>query len=203
MPKLIGVTGGSGGGKSYFAKKLIEFLGEENVTLIHLDNYYLEQSELSKSEKDLFNWDLPKAIDFQTLEEDIQTVKSGTEIAQRHYDFTNHSPKVSNQKLPIRPFVVLEGIFGLHSEKIRDSLDFSIFVDAPKELRYARRLYRDQKERGRSEEDIKRQFDQQVEPAYQAYVDPQKHYADLTISSDNNAIYSFDSILQTILVPKN
>ncbi|MCH6258554.1 hypothetical protein MLD52_18485 [Puniceicoccaceae bacterium K14] len=198
MPNLIGITGGSGSGKSYLAKGLANYLGQENTTLIQLDNYYVEQTNLTADEKALYNWDLPCAINFAALETDVKLASQGTAVNQRAYDFEIHKPIVFSEKIQVKQFVIIEGIFALYSPEVRKCLDLRIFVNAPTSLRYARRLARDQKERGRTEAEIRRQFDEQVEPAYIEFVAPQMAYADSVVSSTDEESYNFEKLLQPI-----
>jgi uridine kinase len=77
--------------------------------------------------------------------------------------------------------IVLEGILILASARLRELLDFKIFVDTDADIRLMRRIRRDIEERGRDLPDIFRQYTQTVRPMHLEFVEPSKRWADIIV----------------------
>lgn len=176
-PYIIGVAGGSGSGKTHFAKELQQILGDEHCMILYQDNYYIDQSSRFDGDGGAVNFDHPSSLDFPLLARGLQILKSGLSIEIPLYDFVTHSRK--NETLTGHPkkVVLVDGILILHSEEVRAELDEAIFFDTPESLRFERRLNRDVHERGRTPEGVKKQFERQVRPMHNQYVEPSKNHA--------------------------
>lgn len=174
---VLGVAGGSGSGKTYFAKDLVKRLGDKNTALIYQDNYYLDQSNRFDGDGGSVNFDHPSALDFDLLAEDLKRLKMGVPVQMPIYDFATH--KRVEATLPVAPkrLILVDGILILHSKAVREVLDAAVFFDTPETLRFQRRLERDVKERGRTPEGVFSQFFKQVQPMHEEYVQPSKQYA--------------------------
>jgi uridine kinase len=181
---IIGVTGGSGSGKTTFAKRLSELLGADLCTIIGQDSYYIDQS--SKFDKDggKVNFDHPDAIDFNLLEEHIISLKNGRDIAIPIYDFATHKRMSETQNLTPHPIILIDGILILSQENIRKHFDEAIFMDAPEEVRFDRRLNRDVNERGRTALGVYNQFINQVQPMHEQFVEPSKKFATKIVTTE-------------------
>jgi uridine kinase len=182
---IIGVTGGSGSGKTTFAKRLSELLGPDLCTIIGQDSYYIDQS--SKFDKDggKVNFDHPDAIDFNLLEEHIISLKNGRDIAIPIYDFATHKRISDTQKLTPHPIILIDGILILSQENIRKHFDEAIFMDVPEEVRFDRRLNRDVNERGRTALGVYNQFINQVQPMHEQFVEPSKKFASKIVTTES------------------
>lgn len=183
---LIGVAGGSGSGKTTFAKKVINLVSS-GTHILHMDSYYLEkqpQHNFTKSGKP--NYDHPEAFDWDLLREHLGLLKSGHKITSPIYDFATSSR--SNQTTPVGPskVVILEGIFTLFDSSIRNLLDIKCFLHVESDIRFTRRLHRDVKERGRSLESVISQYYDTVRPMHQKYLEPQKQYADFIVGEETD-----------------
>lgn len=174
---VLGVAGGSGSGKTYFAKDLVQRMGLEISTLVYQDNYYLDQSGRFDHDGGSVNFDHPSALDFSLLADSLRQLKQGQNIQMPIYDFATHTR--SEQSILVRPkrLVIVDGILILHSKEVREVLDAAVFFDTPELLRFQRRLERDVKERGRTAEGVFNQFFKQVQPMHEEYVQPSKQYA--------------------------
>lgn len=189
---ILGVCGGSGSGKTTFAKRLQARLGEENCSIVAQDNYYHDQSGHFDGDGGAVNFDHPKAIDFDLLAAHLEVLKRGLQVEVPVYDFTTHKRLKKTRIQKPGAVIIVDGILLLSQEKVRKHFNASIFVDVPEKLRFERRLYRDVKERGRTAEGVKKQFESQVKPMHDLYVEPSKDFATTLIQS----LEEFDRVLE-------
>lgn len=181
--RMIAIAGGSGSGKSYLARKLRERMPHDAV-LLTLDDFYHDLSGLPESERDVVNFDDPKAIDWKELERAIEALMSGRQALLPCYDFTTHTRKSEGKWVGPAKWIVLEGLWSLSDQSIRQRAACKVFIDCPSELRLMRRIARDTQERGRTEESVRRQFREHVDPMHDRYVQPQRQWADVVLSAD-------------------
>jgi uridine kinase len=174
---IIGVCGGSGSGKTFFANSLHKDLGTDSSYILYQDHYYKDQSDKFDKDGGSVNFDHPNSLDFDLLAEHLKALKKGNEIQVPQYDFSTHKRLDSVEKLIPKKVIILDGILILSQPKIRDLLDDSIFVETPEEIRFQRRLLRDTAERGRTAEGVKAQFTKQVLPMHNEFVEPSKYHA--------------------------
>ncbi len=191
---IIGVAGGSGSGKTYFARALHERLGPQISAVIYQDNYYIDQSARFDHDGGSVNFDHPDSLDFALLAQHLEQLKRGQTIEIPVYDFVTHSRL--NQTISQSPqsVVLVDGILLLSQPHVRQHFDISIFVDTPEQLRFERRLKRDVEERGRTPDGVRRQFEAQVKPMHDQFVQPSLVHARYVIS-DNDG---FDSLLDQL-----
>jgi uridine kinase len=176
-PFLLGVSGGSGSGKTYFARDLMQRLGNENCALVYQDSFYIDQSKRFDHDGGAVNFDHPSSIDFTCLAERLGQLKSGRRTEIPVYDFATHSRRPQTESIEPKPVVIVDGILIFHADIVRSLFDDLIFFDTPEELRFQRRLERDVKERGRTPEGVHRQFFAQVKPMHDQFVEPSRRYA--------------------------
>ncbi len=188
---ILGVSGGSGSGKTTFARMLLENLGPSLATLIAQDNYYIDQSARFDEDGGSVNFDHPEALDFKLLGEHLQELKKGQAVEVPLYDFKTHSRLKETIHFKPTPLIIIDGILLLSQLNIRDCLDCSIFVDTPEQTRYDRRLKRDVEERGRTPEGVRNQFLKQVKPMHDLFVEPSKTHASFVIDTQSE----FDRLL--------
>lgn len=191
-PHIIGVAGGSGSGKTYFAKALQQLLGEENCSIIYQDNYYIDQSAKFDGDGGSVNFDHPSSLDFSLLAQGLNLLKSGVPLAIPIYDFVTHSRKKETLLGKPTKVIIVDGILILHSHEVRAELDEAIFFDTSESLRFERRLNRDVKERGRTPEGVRKQFELQVRPMHNEFVEPSKEHAHMVIKDHGD----YDEILK-------
>lgn len=189
-PIIVGVAGGSGSGKTTFAKRLLLKLGSDNCAIIGQDSYYIDQSHRFDRDGGAVNFDHPSAIDFQLLEQHLIALKSGQAIEVPIYDFATHKRLPETVKVLPHPIILVDGILILSQVNVRAHFDYAVFIDTPEDLRFARRLKRDVEERGRTKEGVTAQFMGQVKPMHDQFVEPSKHFSTNLVNVDN-----FDSEL--------
>lgn len=181
--RMIAIAGGSGSGKSYLARKLRERMPQDAV-LLTLDDFYHDLSGLPEKERDVVNFDDPKAIDWKELERALDELMAGRQAVLPCYDFTTHTRKSEGQVVGPAKWIVLEGLWSLSDPSICQRAACKVFIDCPSELRLMRRIARDTQERGRTEESVRRQFREHVDPMHDRYVQPQGQCADVVLSAD-------------------
>lgn len=180
-PILIGITGGTGSGKSTIAQEVFGSQNESNIAIIEQDSYYKDQSSLTYEERIKTNYDHPLAFDNDLLIEHLKGLLNRTSINKPIYDFEAHNRKVETILVEPRDIIILEGILLLEDERIRDLLDIKIFVDTDADVRIIRRIERDIEERGRTLESVINQYLTTVRPAHMQFIEPSKKYADIII----------------------
>lgn len=178
---MVGVTGGSGSGKTALAHALADRLGRHRVSIISQDAYYRDQSHLPPAARATLNYDAPEAFDGPLFSAHLRALRSGTAVHAPVYTFDSHSRTAQTRLIPAREVVLVEGLLLLLDPQIRSLLDLRIFLDAPEGIRLARRIQRDTAERGRTAADVIEQFFTTVRPAHERYVEPTKGLADLVI----------------------
>lgn len=178
-PCLIGIAGPSGAGKSRLAEALAERL---SAPILSLDSYYREYPDLPFAERARINFDEPAALDSALLLEQLACLAQGGEIAVPVYDFATHNRVPERILLRAGECVILEGLFTLYWEEIRALLAVKVFVATGDDVCYGRRLERDTRERGRSPESVRWQYDTTVRPMAERYVLPSRQFADVVVS---------------------
>ena len=94
------------------------------------------------------------------------------------------------------PFLVVEGILALHYAGLWPLYDFSVYVDAPNEICLNRRIYRDMRERGRTQESVRAQFEAAVRPMAEQYVLPSQARSSITVSGTEALDWSIERVLR-------
>ncbi len=178
---VIGVAGGSGSGKSTLVSKLQEaFVGEDVTTLCH-DYYYKEHSELTYEERTRLNYDHPQAFDTDMMVEHIKALKSCLPIEHPVYSFVEHNRTSETVTVMPSKVIIVDGILIFENRELRDLMDIKVYVDTDADVRLARRVLRDVKDRGRSMESVIDQYITTVKPMHEEFVEPSKKYADVII----------------------
>ncbi|WP_143314823.1 uridine kinase [Clostridium sp. HBUAS56017] len=194
-PILIGITGGSGSGKSTIANEIFESFGGEKIVMMQQDAYYKDQSHLSMEERVKTNYDHPKAFDNTLLVEHLKTLSKGESIEKPIYDFTIHTR--SRETIPVEPkeIIIVEGILILEDKRIRDLLDIKVYVDTDADVRIIRRLLRDMEERGRTIDSVVNQYLTVVRPMHFQFTEPTKRFADIIIPEGGHNKVAIDILV--------
>ncbi|MDD4082726.1 MAG: uridine kinase, partial [Sphaerochaetaceae bacterium] len=177
--KIIGITGGSGSGKSTIVRKISEVCSD--FVFVAQDNYYKSATFINNSNITAFNFDHPDAFDTELLVQNLKDLKNGKSIDMPQYDFVHHSRKAEPIHVHPQPLIILEGLMILYEKEVRDLLDIKIYVDTPDDIRFIRRLKRDILERGRTTESVIQQYLEVVRPGHFDFIEPTKEFADLII----------------------
>ena len=175
---IIGVAGDSGSGKTTFTEGIRSIFGPGLVSTISLDDYHALDRN-ARAEQGITPLD-PKSNNIALIEEHLRILKAGQTIQKPVYNHTTGTfdPPVSFTPTKI---VILEGLHPLLTPALRESIDFSVFVDPDREVKYAWKIRRDVEERGYEKEAVLQEI-QEREPDYAAYVQPQINHADAIIT---------------------
>jgi len=185
-PLVIGVTGGSGSGKSLFLHELLKKFSDTEVCLITQDNYYKKREQQPVDKNGIKNFDLPESIEGERLHQDILSIMNGNEVNITEYTFNN--PKVVPKKLVFKPapILIVEGILVFYWDKIRSLIDLSVFIDAKDLIKVKRRILRDAVERGYDLDDVLYRYEHHVAPFYEQFLEPIKQDMDIVIPNNTH-----------------
>lgn len=197
-PILIGITGGTGSGKSTITREILSRLNDKDVSMIEQDSYYKDQSHLSFKERMNTNYDHPFAFDSKLLIKHLKELLNNKAINKPLYDFEQHNRKKETIIVYPKAIIILEGILILSDEEIRNLCDIKLFVDTDSDVRVIRRIVRDMKDRGRSIDSVIEQYMTTVRPAHLQFVEPTKRYADIIIPEGGYNKVAIDVIVTKI-----
>ena len=192
---IVGIGGGTGAGKTTLARGIAERVGVGRVMIIHQDSYYVDRIDMPLSERRKVNFDHPEAFDMELLTSQMQLLKSGQPICQPVYNYRTHTRSPETRTIEPSDFVVLEGILVLQPPSLRRLLDIRIYVEAPDDVRFIRRLQRDMRERGRSVDEVVEQYRDTVRPMHLEFVEPTRAHADMIIQGADDQDRGIDSIV--------
>ena len=195
---ILGIAGGTGCGKTTVVNQILEQLPEGEVGVISQDSYYKDTTHLSYEERVKINFDHPRSIDFELLEEHLKELKKGNTIEQPVYSFVKHNRTGDTILTHPRKVMIVEGILILTNKELRDMYDIKIYVHADSDERLIRRLKRDIAERGRSIEEVLNRYQTTLKPMHQQFIEPMKEYADLIIPNNKYNTVAID-VVKTII----
>ena len=193
-PFTIGITGGSGSGKTYFLQGLSSHFKPEEICLISQDNYYKPLDQQPIDENGVENFDLPISIDRDAFQNDLLKLKSGQNVSKKEYTFNNNTAVPKLLQFNTAPILVVEGLFVQYFEEIDKELDLKIFIEAKDHIKIGRRIKRDQIARGYDIDDVLYRYQYHVMPVFETLIEPIKHRADLVIPNNSN----FDRALEVL-----
>lgn len=198
QPFTIGITGGSGSGKTYFIKKLEASFSPKEICLVSQDHYYKDRSLQVTDERGIQNFDLPNAIDQHTLREDILKLKRGEKLFKTEYTFNNPAATPRVLEFSPAPILIIEGLFVQYFPEIESELDLRIFIEAKDHVKLSRRIVRDSEERGYDLNDVLYRYQHHVMPVYESLIEPLKHNADIIIPNNGNSDRALKLICQAM-----
>lgn len=195
---VIGVAGGTGSGKSTLVKRLQEAFRSEDVATICHDYYYKAHPELTYQERTQLNYDHPQAFDTDMMVEHIRALKNNVPINHPVYSFVEHNR--TDESVLVKPskVIIIDGILIFENKELRELMDIKVFVDTDADLRLARRILRDVRERGRSMESVINQYTTTVKPMHEEFVEPSKRYADVIIPEGGFNSVAVQMLIQNI-----
>lgn len=195
---IIGIGGGTGSGKSTYAHALQQALNQEGSVILHMDDYYRDQSTLSMKARETQNYDDPHSLEVSLLVNHLQALKNGQPVKKPVYEFAQHTRSEKVVNIDPVMWIVVEGILTLSYEALLQLFDITIFVDAAADIRLIRRLTRDIKERGRTMESVLTQYLATVRPMHERYVEPSRSNAKYTVSGEKDFDTSVAYLLEHI-----
>ncbi len=198
MSITVGITGGTGSGKTTIAEKIVQALGPANAVILNQDSYYLDQGKLPFDKRKRVNFDHPSSFDWRLLKRQIRGLRSGRPIQKPIYNFHTHSRMRKTVRVDPRPVIILEGILVFGDPELRGMMDMKVYVDADPDVRFIRRLQRDIRERGRSPESVIEQYLTTVRPMHLQFIEPTKRYADIIIPEGGYNVVALETIIARI-----
>ncbi|MBK6979472.1 MAG: uridine kinase [Cytophagaceae bacterium] len=185
-PLIIGITGGSASGKTFFLHSLLSHFTDDEICLISQDNYYKEIEFVPRDRNGVENFDVPESIDFELFAKHINDLRAGKEVHKMEYTFNNSTIKPKDLVFKPAPIIVVEGIFVFHDPYISQMLNLKVFIDAKEHIKIRRRIIRDNNERGYDLQDVLYRWENHVAPTYEKFIEPTKHDADLIINNNHH-----------------
>ena len=183
---IIGITGGTGSGKTTIVNEVINLFEASDVCLLSSDSYYKNNASLDFNQRDKLNYDIPEAIDFDLLNKHIDLLKQEININVPNYCFTTHLRLEKTTVVEPKKILIIEGILILTNKTLRDTINYSVFLDCPRDVRFQRRLDRDIKERGRNYNDVINLFETRLDIMHSEFVEPHKKFCDLILNTNEN-----------------
>lgn len=180
-PIVIGVTGGSGSGKTTVSQAIYDNLKGQSIQIINQDTYYNDQAMMTMEERKAVNYDHPLAFDTDLLIQQLDALRHNQSIEMPVYDYKEYTRSARTVHVEPQDVIILEGILILDDERLRDLMDIKVYVDADDDIRILRRIQRDMKERGRTLDSIISQYLKTVKPMYHQFIEPTKRYADIIV----------------------
>ncbi len=194
MSLIIGISGGTGSGKTTVANRILESVQASEVVFIQQDSYYRNLKDLPLDYRHVANFDHPDALDNDLLVNHIRKLRAGESVELPIYDFRTHTRANETRSLEPRPIVIVEGILIFADPRLLEQMDIKVFVDTPDDIRFIRRLQRDIDERGRTLDSVIEQYVSTVRPMHIQFVEPSKRYADVIIPEGGHNFVSIDLI---------
>lgn len=180
-PIVIGVTGGSGSGKTSVSQAIYNYFPGKSIMMLEQDSYYKNQDHLSFEERLKTNYDHPFAFDTDLLIEHLNELLNYNSIEKPVYDYTKHTRSGETITQEPKEVIILEGILILEDVRLRNLMDIKLYVDTDDDIRIIRRIKRDIEERGRTLDSVIDQYLTVVKPMHAQFIEPTKKYADLII----------------------
>lgn len=185
-PLVIGITGGSGSGKTTFINQLREGFPKKKICLLSMDNYYHPIEMQKQDERGIVNFDRPKSIDKEAYTKDLQKLIDGKTVKKEEYTFNSKLVEPNMLIFKSAPVIITEGLFVFHYKHVRRLIDLRIYLHAKDNLKVIRRINRDKVERNYPLEDVLYRYEHHVMPAYEKYVAPYREEADLIVNNNSD-----------------
>lgn len=194
QPIVIGVTGGSGSGKTSVSRAIFNHFPNHSIMMLEQDSYYKDQSHLSFEERLATNYDHPFAFDTDLLIEHLTQLLNYQPIEKPVYDYVEHTRSSDIIVQEPKEVIILEGILILEDSRLRELMDIKLYVDTDDDMRIIRRIKRDMEERGRTLDSVIEQYLTVVKPMYHQFIEPTKRYADVIVPEGGENHVAIDLI---------
>jgi uridine kinase len=194
--RIIAIAGPSGSGKTELTRRLVRRLAGESPVVVPLDAYYRGFERLEPDARAAQNFDHPRAVDHTLLIDQMRALAGGAAVEMPVYDYVSHTRRSTGHRIGPSDVIIIEGLFALYWKDIRDLSTLRVFLDADPALCLVRRLERDTRQRGRSADAVRHQFQKTVVPMFERHVAPTRRFADLILQGDQPAEILADRVIQ-------
>jgi phosphoribulokinase len=177
-PIMLSIAGDSGSGKTTITRGVVRVLGDGKVTHFCADDYH-RYDRRQRAERDITPLD-PACNYLDVLTCDIRHLRHNEAILKpvyQHADGTFGPPVYMS---PAR-FVVAEGLLINHAAELREMFDIRVYLNPPEDVRRRWKVTRDCSRRGYSTDQVLQELDRRERDS-EAYIRPQRHYADIVVS---------------------
>ena len=183
-PLIIGITGGSGSGKTTFINVLKNHFSKAQLCVLSQDDYYFPREEQLTDNQGIKNFDRPKSIDKKAFVRDVKKLIKWKIVTRKEYVFNNKLAKAKMLTFEPAPIILVEGLFVFHFKKMQKLLDLKVFLHAKENLKIIRRIKRDKTERNYPLKDVLYRYEHHVMPTFEKYILPYKEAADIVINNN-------------------
>ncbi len=191
-PTVLGIGGCSCSGKTTLARELAQ---ELDATLFPLDLYYRDLSQFPLDTRHKRNFDHPDSLESELILAHVEALANGEPIDRPIYDFAQHARVAGkSDRVTPQPFVIVEGILALHYADLLPLYTLTVYVDAPHDVCLTRRIHRDTRERGRTEQSVREQFDATARPMADQFILPSRHTADVRVDGCQSLDWSVEQV---------
>jgi uridine kinase len=197
-PIVIGVAGGSGSGKTTVVRRIVDALGDAQVTVLEHDRYYRDRNDLRLEERAALNYDHPDSLETDLMVRHLHELRAGRPVEVPLYDFARYVRHGTTETVTARRAIIVEGILIYTDAPLRALMDVKVFVDTDDDTRFIRRLQRDIAERGRTVQSVIDQYLGTVKPMHLEFVEPSKRYADIIVPQGGHNAVAIDMLLTLI-----
>ncbi|NOZ12171.1 MAG: uridine kinase [Acidobacteria bacterium] len=200
---LIGIAGGTGSGKTSFAREIMRRFPGNEIVLMDQDSYYRDLGHLPLEDRRKINFDHPNSVDFDMLIQHMRDLKKGNPVEKPVYDYAAHTRKPGKfLKIEPRKVIILEGILIFVIPELRELIDIKLYVDTDADVRVLRRILRDIHQRGRDLQNVIDQYLNQVKLMHEEFVEPSKRWAEIIIpegAHNTTALDFVENRIKTLL----
>ncbi len=194
-PYVIGITGGSGSGKTTFIHQLRKQFSESDLCILSMDEYYRPRDEQDVDKKGVVNYDKPKAIDKDLLLRDVNLLMNGKKVSIPKYTYNNKDAEPEMLEFLPAKVIIVEGLFVFYYKQLRKLLDLKVYFHAKENLKVIRRIKRDQVERNYPIDDVLYRYENHVLPAFEKYIQPYIDKADIVVHNNKNFKKGYEVIV--------
>jgi uridine kinase len=196
---IIGICGGTCSGKSTISQKIKEFYKDKGVIKINTDSYYKDHSKLSFNKRAVINFDHPNSIDFTLLIKHLNELIKNKSIKEPIYSYKSHKRLKKTKLLKPKRIIILEGLHIFCNDELINLIDFGLFLNLDSQTRLKRRIKRDIKDRGRTEEEVINRFNEMCEPMYKKFIYPSRKKANTVINSNQKSINEIINLINEFI----
>ena len=180
---VIGISGGSGSGKSVFIQDLRKRFSPDEIAVISQDNYYKPREIQKTDPQGVHNFDLPYSVDLDAFTQDLERLIRGESVTRIEYGFNNPLARPQTNTISPARVIVAEGLFVFSHQRVWELLDLRVFLQASDSQRLMRRIIRDQSQRNYPLEDVLYRYEYHVAPSYKEYIEPYQSQVDIIINN--------------------